>query len=168
MATPTNSLLRGVHMRFLSLLRCLAGAAAFAIATPQAHAESFTYNFSSYEPGGGYYSFTYDSPSLITTDESGLTPASCSALGASCDSVSILASSGEVDISGTNSLEILGLPASFFQVGSNIWNFSTMQITENAGADVGPSAVPEPSTLALLGTGVLGVAEIIRRRRRVA
>ena len=152
-------------MRSISWLGCLAGAAALAVAAPQALANSFTYDFSDYVPGiGAYYSFTYDSPSLITTDEHGLIPSSCSAVGTGCNSVSILPVSGEIIISGPNSADITGLPPSFFQVGSNDWDFSSMTITENAGV----SAVPEPSTLAMLGTGVLGVAEAIRRRRRIA
>jgi PEP-CTERM motif len=151
-------------MRFLSWLGCLAGAAAIAVAAPQAHADSFTYDFSNFVPGIGAYSFTYDSPSLITTDESGLTPLSCSALGTSCDSVSILPVSGEIIMTGRNGLQVFGLPPSFFQVGSNNWNLSSMTITENAGV----SSVPEPSSLALLGTGVLSAAEMMRRRSRRA
>jgi hypothetical protein len=150
-------------MRFLSWLGCLAGAAAIAVAAPQAHADSFTYDFLEVVPGIGTYSFTYDSPSLITTDESGLTPLNCVERGTSCDSVSILPVSGEIIMTGLNDLQVFGLPPSFFQAGSNNWNISSMTITENTDT----SPVPEPSSLALLGTGVLGVAETIRRRRRI-
>jgi hypothetical protein len=67
--------------------------------------------------------------------------------------------SGEIMISGRDSANIFGLPLSFFQVGSNNWNFSSMTITENTDT----SPVPEASSLALLGTGVLGIAETIWR-----
>src|SRR5580704_1658415 len=52
------------------------------LAAPQAHADSFTYNYLDAVPGGTT-SFTDVSPSLITTDESDLTPLSCSEFGAS-------------------------------------------------------------------------------------
>jgi hypothetical protein len=32
-------------------------------------------------------------------------------------------------------------------------------------ADLGTSQVPEPSTIAMLGTGILGIAAKVRRRR---
>ncbi|QHS53146.1 PEP-CTERM sorting domain-containing protein [Edaphobacter sp. 12200R-103] len=137
-------------------------AVAFILTGPAVHAESFRYDYTYYNPGIGYYNFVYESPSLITTDEGPLTPSSCTALGSPCNQVAILAASGKVQIWGANTLSISNLPASFFQVGSNTSGFSSMSIRQNADA----SPVPEPSSLALFGTGIAGVAMKLRRSRR--
>jgi hypothetical protein len=151
-------------MRRASIISALLCAAALAAVSPQARADSYRYDYSFYDPGIGYYNFVYDSPTLITTDESFLTPSSCTALGASCNQVGILAASGEVEIYGTNSLSVPGLPSSFFELGSNTYDFSSITITQ----DTDTSPVPEPSTLALLATGLLGVAATMRKSRRLA
>ena len=148
-------------MCFNVISRLVLGAA-FLSAASTARADSFRYSYSFYDPGAiAYYQFVYDSPSLITTDEAFLTPSSCTAYGTSCDQVGVFAVTGDVKIYGANALDDPGLLASFFTVGDHISGFSSMTITENATA----SPVPEPSTLIFVGTGVLGAATRLIRRR---
>ncbi len=152
-------------MRALSWIGCAVVAVIVAVMVPSAHADTFTYQFTSEAPDfPGNYTFTYTSPTLITSDESGLLPSSCSALGVPCSSVSILAATGEIQIEGDNGLTVPGLPASFFNVGTNVFGYSSITITDNTGDINCTSPVPEPSTVALLGSGLLGVAGLLRRR----
>jgi PEP-CTERM motif-containing protein len=124
-----------------------------------AKADTFHYDYSFVEPFIGVYSFTFDSPSLITSDEPSLTPSSCTALGSPCNQIGILAASGEIRIYGENSLSAPGLPASFFEVGSHTFDSSSMTITD----EVSTSPVPEPSSLALLTAGILAGASRLRK-----
>lgn len=124
-----------------------------------ADADTFHYDYSFVEPFFGTYSFTFDSPTLITADEPPLTPTSCTALGSPCNQIGILAASGEIRIYGENSLAAPGLPASFFEVGSHTFDSSSMTITD----EVDTSPVPEPSSFALLTAGILAGASRLRR-----
>ena len=73
---------------------------------------------------------------------------------------------------------LINLPSAFFVDGLNILEFDLTQTILSAGLDfygsavgtarVGsPSAVPEPGTLFLLGSGLIGSAGLLLRRARV-
>jgi hypothetical protein len=126
---------------------------------PRGYADTFHYDYSFVEPFFGTYSFTFDSTSLIASDEPSLTPSSCTALGSTCNQIGILPTLGEVKIYGVNGLVDTGLPPSFFQIGSHTFDSSSMTITNEVDA----SPVPEPSTLVLLTAGIFAGASRLRR-----
>jgi hypothetical protein len=57
-------------------------------------------------------------------------------------------------------LSLSSFPANFFTVGTHTSNEGTLTITDVPSV----AETPEPSSLAFLGTGVLRVAGMIRRR----
>ncbi len=130
----------------------------------RAHADTFTYTFSyAYPiPPGVVANFTYQTADLIATDTT-FNPSSCSLNNASCNYVRIAPELGLINISSNGSLAgltIQGLPAYDFTVGDHPINFGEFDIAQT----VGQTPVPEPCGLALLGTGVVGIAGVVRRR----
>jgi hypothetical protein len=140
----------------------------FALALPTTLlADTYEYQFtgSSYED---YADFTFYNDSLITSQTT-VTPTSCSYnLGGGaidCDSVGVdLFNVGIFYLEPTETWEDaleFQVPISLTDIGTQTDSLGdTLIITDTSSA----AATPEPSSIALLGTGILSFAGIARRR----
>jgi len=158
-----------VNLRFIcSLLALLC-----VLAAPAAlRADTFTYTFAdgATPPSGSTataFSFSYTGTGLLTLGQHVNTDTcTVTAFGTArtCDSASLVQSgpdNARIEMFNGNEFIVL-LPASVFTTTGVHTDSGGNALTITDVADV--SAVPEPGSIALLGTGMLGLAGTIRRR----
>jgi hypothetical protein len=137
-----------------------------------AHADTYEYDFSAPSFfGSPAVSLSFDEAALLTSDTTITAANFLTMTGGPVSSFEINPTSGDcVGFSGGSSCininfsggSILGVEASDAADTTGTFDYSlgTLTIT-----DLTPSAAtPEPSSIALLGTGVLGLAGVVRRR----
>jgi hypothetical protein len=135
--------------------RLLATLAILASSTLAAHADTFSYDFNDLQTPA---SFTYTSPVLISTSTD-IIPTTCSLFGGACTDVEFDPANLILAINdGLHGGSATYVGFNLFSVGVHDFGIFSMIVTDNA------AATPEPSTFALLGTGILGLAGAARRK----
>ena len=141
----------------------------FTAASVSSHADSFSYSFSDTTDAPNQIFFTYVSPTLITTTTT-FVPLTCMVESTPCINVTFTfdptstVDPAEISLQGskTGVSDFFNSTAFLTTLGTNTAfnGHVTLTITDLSTT---PS-VPEPSTIALFGTGVLGLAGIARRK----
>lgn len=147
--------------------RTFVGFATLLIVTAMtAHADTFTYSY--YQDAGDYFSVT--SPTALTVRTDFSTNIACSAsyytpcMLIQLDPVMGSAEWGAVLTAFSSYYEGVDIPVADFLAPGTYQVFgSPFSIVDNAA-----SVTPEPSSLALLATGIAGLAGMIRRKCRAA
>jgi hypothetical protein len=162
----STSYLKGSSMRHVSRFFAVS-TLLLAASTVAAHADTFSYDFS--YPGGSL-AFTYTSPTLLGLNTS-FVPTTCTEYGVTCTDVIFKAVKAGKNTTLTVSLtapnfvaDIAGASTSFIDIGTNTYNLAgpaTLVVTDIPDPI---SSVPELSSIALLGTGLLGLAGVARRK----
>jgi hypothetical protein len=129
-----------------------------------AHADNFTY---SYQGFLGSDTFTYTGSSLIQFGQTVNTITCTYNSVADCNQVDFYNGANALYIDFLENGVRVGtdaqLPLSFLTVGTHTYfGFDSMTIT-----DAKTAVTPEPGSIAFLGTGLLSIAEMIRRRRKI-
>jgi PEP-CTERM motif len=144
-----------VSCAFLHVL--LATLAILLASTLAAQADTFSYDFNDLGDPLGPVAFTYTSPVLIST-LTDVIPTTCIVFGEACTDVLFDPATTNLQVHGPNvSSGYFGFD--LFSVGVHDFDGFSMIITDNV------AATPEPSTFVLLGTGILGLAGAVRRKR---
>ncbi len=143
----------------LRLLVAVATLSSFAVA----RADSYSYDFSDTADN---WQFTYTSQTLIT-ESAYQTPDTCTIVGEprSCDFKFYFANGPYPNSIEVEYFYIGFIPQHFYDVGPDFFTVGTHTTgTTTLSISRVPSPTPEPSGLALLGTGVAGLIGLARRR----
>jgi hypothetical protein len=157
----------GDHMR--ALTRLLATLAILTAVHPTAHADSYSYAFTDTTDAPLQTFFTYISPTLITTTTT-FVPLTCMVDSTACTDVMFVFDPGstvdpaEIAINAptVGIGDYFNSTAFLTTLGTNTAFDDRVTLTINDLSPVSP--MPEPSSLVLLATGVLGMAKSLRRK----
>jgi hypothetical protein len=136
--------------------------------TVTAHADSYSYSFTDTTDAPSLSSFTYISPVLITTTTT-FVALTCVLENHGCSDVKFLfgadsfVSPASLEIDSPHETNVID-----FNSAADLTTLGTTTTFDGhvilTITDLSASSVPEPSTLALFSTGILGLAGTARRR----